>query len=153
MRPRSFRRRRRGAALVEAVLTTMAFFTLLLGAIDMGTAVFRMHVVSEAARQGARRAACQGSLAPSKLNGGPWGPTAFSGNGSSTNKAVTSNLGYLSGLNPSATTINVTWPDGKNTAESRVTYQVSTTWTPMITWVFGSPTYTLSGTSTMLIAH
>jgi hypothetical protein len=139
--------------LAESVITTMVLATLTFGMIDMGIAIFRMHVVSEAARQGARRASCQGSLAPGKLNGGPWGPSSFSGNGNSSSNIVTTISGYLTGLDLANTTINVTWPDGGNKAEQHVTYQVSTTWTPMITWVFGSPTYTLSGTSTMLITH
>jgi hypothetical protein len=66
---------------------------------------------------------------------------------------VTTISGYLTGLDPNATTINVTWPDGSNAVEKHVTYQVSSTWTPMITWIFGSPTYTLTGSSTMLITH
>jgi hypothetical protein len=131
----------------------MAFLSLMLGMIDLGVAVFRMHIVSEAARQGARKAAVQGSLAPITLHGGPWGPSAFSGDGNSSSQIVASNAAYFTGLDPAQVTINVTWPDGNNKAESHVTYQVSTTWTPMMTWIFGSPTYTLSGTSTMLIAH
>jgi Flp pilus assembly protein TadG len=153
MRQKSGRRRRRGGVLVESVITTMALLSLMLGMIDMGIAVFRTHVISEAARQGARRAICQGALAPSKLNGGPWGPSAFSGDGNSSNKMVTMISGYMAGLDPSQVTINVTWPDGNNKVESRVTYQVSTTWTPMITWIFGSPSFNLSASSTMLIAH
>jgi hypothetical protein len=133
----------------------MILLSLMLGMIDMGIAVFRMHVISEAARQGARRAICQGISppTPSKLNGGPWGPTAFSGDGNSSNPIVTTISNYFAGLDPSQVTINVTWPDGNNKLESRVTYQVSTTWTPMITWIFGSPTYNLTASSTMLILH
>jgi hypothetical protein len=125
--------------------------SLLLGAIDMGVAIMRMHIVSEAARQGARKAIVHGGTPGNLL--GAWGPTAFSGNGNSSDPKVASNSAYFTGLDPSQVTINLTWPDGNNNVESRVTYQVSTTWTPMITWVFGSPTYTLSGSSTMQIAH
>src|SRR4051794_22710849 len=117
MRQRSGRPRRRGGALVEAIITTSAFMTLLLGTIDMGVAVFHMHIVSEAARQGARRAACQGALAPSKLNGGPWGPAAFSGDGNSTDPKVTSIKPCMTGLDLANTTINVTWPDNSIATE------------------------------------
>jgi len=161
MRQRSVNKRRRGRVLYEWVITTMVFMSLMLGMLDMGVAVFHMHVLSDAARQGARKACCQGSLAPAGLNGGPWGPPSglgspynpFSDNGNSSSPIVTSIQGYLTGLDPSQVTINVSWPDGNNKAESRVTYQVSTTWTPMITWIFGAPTRTLSASSTMLIAH
>src|SRR3954463_2164209 len=101
MRYRLCRRRRRGGALVEGVITTMVLLMLMLGTVDMGVAVFRMHVISEAARQGARRAICQGALALPKYNGGPWGPTAFSGNGSSSNPIVTTIQPFMNTLDPS----------------------------------------------------
>jgi Flp pilus assembly protein TadG len=153
MLPKMARRRRRGAALVETVITTTALMTLMLGMVDLGVAITRMHMISEAARQGARKATVQGSLAPSSLNGGPWGTTAFSGNGNSSDPKVTLIQPYLTGIDLSTVTVNVTWPDAKNTAESRVTYQVSTTWTPMMTFILGNPSFTLSAQSTMPIAH
>jgi Flp pilus assembly protein TadG len=139
--------------MIEAVLTTTALMMLLLGIVDMGVAVTRMHLVSEAARQGARKAICQGSLALSSLNGGPWGSTAFSGNGNSSDPKVTVIQPYLTGLDLSQVTVNVTWPDASNATEKRVTYQVSTTWNPMMTWIFGNPTFNLSAQSTVPIAH
>jgi hypothetical protein len=153
MKPRLVRRERRGGTLIESTFTTLAFMALMLGTIDMGVGILRMHIVSEASRQGARKAIVQGVNAQSAFNGGPWGPSAFSGNGNSSSPIVTSIKAYLTGLDPSQVTINVTWPDGNNKVESRVTYQVSTTWSPMITWVFGTPTNTLSAKSTMQIAH
>jgi Flp pilus assembly protein TadG len=150
---RKARKRRRGATLVETAITTTTLMMLMLGIVDMGVAISRMHAISEAARQGARKASCQGSLAVSSLNGGPWGTTAFSGNGNSTDPKVTLIQPYMTGLNRSTVTVNVTWPDTSNLAEKRVTYQVSTTWNPMLTWIFGNPTFNLSAESTMLIAH
>jgi hypothetical protein len=126
---------------------------LMLGMVDMGVAVTRMHLISEAARQGARKAICQGSLADPSLNGGKWGTAAFNGNGNSTDPKVTLIQPYLTGLDLSTVTVNVTWPDASNAAEKRVTYQVNTTWNPMMTWIFGNPTFNLSAESTMLIAH
>ena len=52
MRPERARMKRRGAALVEGVLVTIFFVTLVFGMIDLSIALFRKHVVSEAARQG-----------------------------------------------------------------------------------------------------
>jgi Flp pilus assembly protein TadG len=153
MRLKTAIRRRRGASLVETAITTTVLMMLMLGMVDMGVAITRMHLISEASRQGARKAIVQGSLAPSSLNGGPWGPTAFSGNGNSTDPKVTLIQAYLTGLNLSTVTVNVTWPDGNNKTESRVTYQVGTTWNPMMTWIFGNPTINLSAQSTMPIAH
>jgi Flp pilus assembly protein TadG len=143
--------------LVEEVLITSAFLALVLGMVDLGDAVFQNHVVSEASRQGARIASVQGSLAPSDWNGGPWGPTAYSGAGNSTDTIPTtiSNAGALTGLNPANVTISVQWPTGDNIAENGDTVQVtvSTTWTPVYGYVFGSSPYTLSATSIMPIAH
>src|SRR5262249_53282463 len=135
MRARSGRRQRRGGALVESIITTTALMMLLLGTVDMGVGIFRMHLVSEAARQGARKAIVQGSLAPSNLNGGPWGPTGFSGTGSSSDPKVTSISGFLTGLDHTNTTISYTWPDNSNAAEKRVTCQVTTNWHPLIAWI------------------
>src|SRR3954466_11950835 len=70
-------RRRRGGVLVEAAITTSVFLTLVVGMIDLGIYVFRTHVITQAARQGARTAIVHGSLAPSGWNGGPWGPTTY----------------------------------------------------------------------------
>jgi hypothetical protein len=153
MRPTKDRGTRRGGTLVESTFTTLAFMGLMLGTVDMGVGIMRMHIVSEAARQRARKASVQGALASFTVHGGPWGATAFSGNGNSSSQIVASNKAYLTGLDPTQVTINVTWPDGNNKLASRVTYQVSTTWSPMITWIFGSPSYTLSASSTLQILH
>ena len=48
-------KKRRGAALVEAAIITSLFLTLVFGMLDLGLILFRMHVASEAARQGEDR--------------------------------------------------------------------------------------------------
>jgi len=155
--------------LVEAVLITSAFLALAAGMVDLGTAVFQNHIVSEASRQGARIASVHGSLAPSDWNGGVWGPTANSWDGNSTETIPTTirNAGALTGLPLNVTTISVQWPTGGNSAQNGSTVQVtvSTTWTPVYsyyilgssgyTYIFGSSPqpHTLSATSIMPIAH
>lgn len=139
------------------MLITSAFLALVLGMVDLGNAVFQNHEVSEASRQGARIASVQGSLAPSDWNGGPWGTTAYSGAGNSTDPIPTTirNAGALTGLNPANVTISVQWPTGGNSVLNNDTVKVtvSTTWTPVYGSVFGSSLYTLSATSIMPIAH
>lgn len=156
MRPRSKRANRRGASLVEEVLITSAFLALVLGMVDLGTAVFQNHMVSEASRQGARIASVHGSLAPSGWNGGNWGTADYSGLGNSSDAIPTaiSSANALTGLNPANVTISVHWPGG-NSAQNGDTVQVtvSTTWTPVYGSVFGNSPYTLSATSIMPIAH
>jgi Flp pilus assembly protein TadG len=163
MRPRSKRAIRRGASLVESVLTTMVFLTLGLGMIDLGMGVLQRHLVSEASRQAARIASVHGSRAPSGWNGGPWGTTAYTGAGNAgdTIPSTISAAGALAGLNAANVTISVSWPDGSNDASpfggtpgtNRVQVTVSTTWTPAMGFILGNSTYTLSATSVMPIAH
>jgi hypothetical protein len=157
MRLPSKRSLRRGASLVESALTTLAFVTLALGMVDLGAAVFQNHVVAEASRQGARIAAVHGSLAPAGWNGGPWGTTAYSGAGNSTDTipSTISASGALVGLNASNVTISVQWPDSGNSAliGDRVQVTVSTTWTPIFGYIFGTSPYTLTATSIEPIAH
>ena len=125
--------------------------------VDLGIAVFQNHIVSEAARQGARIATVHGSLAPSGWNGGVWGPTAYSGEGNSTDTIPSAmrGAGLLAGLDASNMTISVRWPTGSNIARSGDTVQVtvSTTWRPLLGLVFDASARTLTATSVMPIAH
>src|SRR5438874_5396165 len=109
MRPRSKRRNRRGASLVEAVLTTSVFLALSLGMVDLGVGVLQNHLVAEASRQAARIASVHGSQAPSGWNGGNWGTTTYSGAGNATAAIPTAirNAGALTGLNAANVTIAV----------------------------------------------
>jgi Flp pilus assembly protein TadG len=145
---------RRGAVMAEAAIILPVFLFLALGTLDLGLAVFRNHTVAEASRQGARIASVHGSLATQL---GTWGTTAYSGAGNSTDTIPTAmnNAGAFAGLNPANVTVSVSWPDSGNNPQNgdRVEVAVSTTWTPMFTYVFGSRTVTLSATSIMPIAH
>src|SRR5437870_9265904 len=71
------RRQRPGAVSLEGLVIFGVFMTLCLGMLDLGIGVFQYHVVSEAARQGARQAIFHGQMAPASWNGGPWGPSAI----------------------------------------------------------------------------
>jgi Flp pilus assembly protein TadG len=152
---------RRGAAMVEAAIILPAFLTMALGTIDLGLAVFQNHQVAEASRQGARIASVHGSQA-SQL--GVWGPNAYSGAGNAADTIPTAfrTAGAFGTLNTANVTVSVSWPDGSNNsnpasptfpATYRVQVTVSTTWTPLVFYVFGNKTVTLSATSIMPIAH
>ena len=147
-------RDRRGATTVETAIVLLPFLTIVLGMLDLGTAVFRHHVVSQAARQGVRKAIVHGSHAPSGWNGGEWG-TATYGPVAATDADPKAQAiaPYLSGLDPSATNITMEWPDGSNATEKRVRVTVTTTWTPVVTFIFGGLTRTLSASATMPIAQ
>src|SRR4051794_4019429 len=94
MRLQHHNRPRRGMTLVETALIIIAFLMLVLGTIDLATAVFRYHMLSQAARQGVRQVIIHGELADAAprntwettlphsppvyvpYKGGAWGPAS-----------------------------------------------------------------------------
>lgn len=151
---RSRTARRGGVASTEAALVVLTFLTIILGMIDLGNGVFRYKLVSQLARQGARQAIVHGSQAPAGWQGGPcWpathGPVALNGSAAPEQALAP----YASGLDTAQAQLTVTWLDGNNQAESRVRVTVTCPYQPIMTFIFGNPTYTLTATSTMTIAH
>jgi TadE-like protein len=147
-------RRRRGAAVVEMAIVLMVFITLVLGMLDLGIAVFRRHVIAQAARQGVRQAIVHGGLANAGM--GVWGPTAWSGTADSGGHEVLNIIQpMLAGMDPSTVDVQVEWLDGGNDVNlgDHVRVSVSTPYQPIMTFIFGNPTFTLQATSTMQIAH
>lgn len=145
---------RRGAVTVEVAIILMVFLTLIFGMLDLAIAVFRHHVISEAVRMGARQAAVHGSLAPSNWNGGPWGPASFGPVAATSDDVkVAAITPYLGGMDPATVNVSMSWPDGKNTAESRVSVTISTSWSPIMGFIFGNSSQPMQATSVMLIAH
>ncbi|MBI1914731.1 MAG: pilus assembly protein [Planctomycetes bacterium] len=161
MRLRHHDRVRRGLTLAETGLVITALLMLVMGTIDLGTAVFRYHALSQAARQGVRQVVVHGSLAPSGWNGGPWGPPAsypssnpYTVTASDTSDQIASAVRpYLSNMDPDQVTVTAQWMDSSNQAEKRVKVTVSTTWQPLLLFVFGNTTINLSASSMMPIAH
>lgn len=132
----------------------VAFLTILFGMIDLGIGVFRYNMVSHAARQGARLAIVHGSLATSGWQGGPWGPGTVGPVALSDSSAPAAAVGAtVVGLDKTQAQMTITWLDGKNEADNRVRVTVTYPYRPFVTFIFGSPTYTLTATSTMIIAH
>ena len=151
MRLRPENRKRRGTSLVETSLVIVVFLTVILGTLDLCLGVFRNNTLSQAARQLARQAVVHGSLSSS-----PWGPTAYGPVAANDSGAITTALQpYLVGMDPADVTVTVTWPDGGNAPDQgcRVQVALSTPYRPTMTFLFGNPTYTLTATSTMPIAH
>lgn len=151
---RYVRRLRHGATAVELALVLLLFLTLVLGMLDLGIAVFRNHLLAEAARQGARQVIVHGKLAD-KL--GSWGPGTLTLTGTDSHPLVSDpNTGIrrlLTGIDPSQVNITVEWLGGNDPqAENRVRVRVTTTYYPMV-FIFGNTHFDLSGSSTMYIAH
>jgi len=94
MRLRYRNQARHGFTVLEFVLIITAFLMLVLGTIDLAMAVFRYHVLSQAARQGVRQVIIHGELADAAprnawettlphtpttyvpYKGGAWGPAS-----------------------------------------------------------------------------
>jgi hypothetical protein len=60
---------------------------------------------------------------------------------------------YLAGLDPSAVTIRIEWPDGNNDLGNRVTVTVTAPYRTISLVIFGDHTITLVASSTMTIMH
>lgn len=154
--------KRQGATVIEAAVVSIVFLMLVFGMLDLGIAVFRHHVISQAARWGARQTIVQGKMAISELNGGSWGPppAAYPGSNPYVTKADAADSianamkPFLVGLDPSLVTITVNWLDGSNDpmdGTNRVQVTMEMPYRPMTPFIPGP--LSLQATSTMLIAH
>ena len=144
---------------------------LVFGMLDLAIVLFRKHVVSEGARQGARIAIVHGYLAPNSSTANAWGPTPpycpplpaqslYSGATSyevGADQADDEFAGairpYLAGLDPSTVTLGIAWPDGNNEPGNRVTVTVSVPYQHIVPFVFDRAPITLGASSTMTIVH
>ncbi len=140
---------RGGATTIETAITIMIFVTLVFGMLDLGLAVFRRQLLAEAARQVARQAIVRGSMS-SVL--GSWGPTTHAGTADADDDFGNAVESLLTGMDPADVSVQVEWPEG-NDLDDPVRVTLSTTYTPLLTFVLGSDPYTLSAFSEMGIAH
>lgn len=167
-------RLRRGAITIESAFVMVFFILLILGMLDLGFAVLRYHMYSNAARQIARQTIVHGALAD-RL--GPWGPDAFVGTASSDASPDSDEGGtdgsspthdvdavgeicktarsMLVGIDPGTVNLRVEWIDGGNDpmAGHRTQVTVSSPYATWATRAFGVRPLTISATSTMAIAH
>ena len=145
---------RRGAVTVEAAIVVPVFLMLVLGVIDLSIGVLRQETLSHAAREAARHAVVHGQLCPAGWNGGPWGtatidqPMTASGT-----PAVDLVKPALVTCPEADTRVRVEWPAGSNRPGSPVRVTVTSVYTPIVTWIFGNPTITLTASSTMPVCH
>jgi hypothetical protein len=143
---------RRGVTTVEAALVILVFMTLVLGMLDLGLAVFRNHLVCEAARQGARQAIVHGSLAPSSM--GVWGPDPVGPVPANDPGALAQAVQpFLADFDPAVVTVQARWLDGGNEPGQRVQVTVQATYSLMLPWLVGATSLPLRASSTMPIAH
>lgn len=92
----TFRRRRRGATVVEIALALMVILLLVIGTIEFGRAAWVYNTLAHATRQGARYAMAHGSLS----------------NPATSNSVSTWVKNSAVGLNKSDISVTTTWPSG-----------------------------------------
>ena len=134
--------------MTETTIVLMVFLLLVFGMIDLGVMVARSQSLAEAARNGARASIVRGEFAQL-----PLGPAAIDSVAADSNPVADALRQQLVLMDPKEVRISVTWPDGGNKFNQRVHVTVSADFTPIMTYIFGSPTWTLHGDSEMRIAH
>jgi Flp pilus assembly protein TadG len=142
---------RSGAVMVETAIILSVYLLLIIGTFDLGIATFRYNTISQAARQGARKAIVHGKLAPPTM--APWGPATYNGTASDGSVFAQAVSPMLAGFPLNNFAIKVEWLDGDNLVQQRVRFTVSTTHQPILTSVFSNSSYPQSAASTMPIAH
>lgn len=157
---------RGGAAIVEGAIVLGVFLAMLLGTLDLGLAMLRKTVVTEAARRLAREAITHGSMAgPEDAVWGPgfawWNPlygsSSISSDGSTT--LITDGGGIsaavepvLFTLDPQYTWVYVDWPDGGNRPGQRVRVWVFY-WHKSLVPFVNNGYWLLHSTCVMRVAH
>jgi hypothetical protein len=151
---------RRGATLVETAVTILAFLVLVLGMLDLGVGVLHRHMLSDAARHGARLASVHGEKAGP---GSVWGTSRIDLTADSDAHPIVGAIRpLLTGFDLSKTHVIVEWPgadgvtpdsDDSNKIGQPVRVTVYTGYQPLVTYIFGTPSIKLTATSTMLILH
>lgn len=144
-------RSRRGATIVESAIVMVVFITLTLGAVDLEIGVYRFNTLSEAARQGARRAMVHGTLAPPAMT--LWGPGAYVGTAGDGSEYANAVRPLLVGFPLNDVILRVEWIDGSTTVGKRVRFTLSTPYRPLLGFLIGYPNLNLAAASTMPIAH
>jgi Flp pilus assembly protein TadG len=117
-----------GSTLVEFALIGFSFVILLLSVVEMGRMLLVYTTIANAARAGSRYAIVHGAERTGSGIDGPSGPTCPC---AQVNKVVNSfaSAGLVTASN---LIVTVEYPDGTNTAGSRVTVKVEYTYDPLI---------------------
>ncbi len=161
---RAFRIRKRspwwGATIVEMAIVLLTFLTLVLGC---SIWVWGSRDITA----GPRGAACPAGDRPRQHGrpAGTWGPaTVAAVFPSATPPSIVlpstdaADIAafiqpMLVHFNPAEVDVTVAWPEGGNEFGQPVTITLSAPFRPMMTFIFGNPTITLTAESTMSIAH
>jgi Flp pilus assembly protein TadG len=145
------RRDRRGVAAVEGALILSALMLLLFVLLDLGLAVCRYNILSATARNLARAAIVRGADAAPQLPA--WGPNSYAGNAADSSAMATVAANWLATMSPEDVSVQLTWPDGDNQPNHRVTVQLGYSHQFLTSSLGLGNSVLLQAQSTMLIAH
>lgn len=119
------RRDERGQALVEFALILPVFLLIVLGILEVARAVWQENTLAYAAREGTRYAIVHGAGSES-----PSGPGASTYTAPDQDTAV-GDVVRRAAIGVPSITVSVTWPDGNNQRNSRVTVAASAPFVPL----------------------
>lgn len=125
----------------------MILFVLL----DLGLAVCRYNMLCAATQNVARAAVVRGADAPTAL--GNWGPQSYIGTAADSSPMATTVAAWLATMDPAAVNIVVSWPDGANQPDDRVSVQLSYSHQFLVSHLGLGGSLPLQAQTTMLIAH
>lgn len=128
-------KKNRGQELVEFALVLPVLILIIMGTMEYGRAYYTSSLLQNAAREGAR----YGILHPTVVT---------SSDGADPNNITARAKGFITGLNSSKLTIDVSYPDGDTSRGSRVRVTVSYLYESIVPFLHA---YTMRGNSTMHI--
>lgn len=142
--------RRSGATLLETSVLIPVFLAAVFGMLDLSLYIVRQQSLAEAARVAARTIIVRGSYADVL---GSLGPHDIYTTAASDNTVARAIRPHLLLMEPKNVRLYVDWHEHNNTAGSHVHVILTSSCTPITTYLFGHPTWELSARATMTIAH
>ena len=141
--------KRTGISTVESAVVLPFFFVVILSISDLGTLVFRQHVIEHAAAYAARLASVHGENATLT---GVWGPTTIDELATSVGVPIVGELqGLLTSCDLNNTRILVEWPGASNAINANIRVTITTSHQHLLA-LLGGPR-TLQAEVSMLIEH
>ncbi|MEX2287981.1 MAG: TadE family protein [Planctomycetaceae bacterium] len=143
--------RRRGAAIIEGAIVIGVFLVILLGTLDLGLAVLRYNVLSEAARRLARSATLHGERAAPERSA--WGPDTYKGTAGDGSDYAGAINKILVTMELNDVKISLEWLDDGNASGDRVLARLDVKHHTIIPFLFGKGDLQLTAKSVMRIEH
>ncbi len=149
-RIRRLNRNQSGQALVEFALTSIIFFIIVLGLVDVARATWNYNTLAQATREGVRYAMVHGGASSD-----PSGPgSAYYEAPSSDTKVEEAVEKFAGGLDLSGLSVQAEWLDGSNAPGSSIRVTAAYDYEPIFGFLNIFPVdLTMTSSSTMKISH